>query len=1406
MHPHAPQPVKACLRLLLPAVAVLALLALLLAGLAGGAVWLLRSEHGTQWLLTRLPGVQAEGVRGALLSDHFEADRLRLQWAGGTQSVTLMGLKGDGLRWAWRPAGGAWVGLDAQSLSAHDVAVDLGPPSGKPLALPASLVLPLRLTVGTLQIDELRVAGLAPVRRLSARVDLGGDGGHRIEQLQLEWDRLRLQGAASVAATAPFALRAQVQLAPLQDSDAYAASLQAAGSLEHLSLDATLRGTARAGHPAPKADVHAVLSPFAAWPLGELSAQTEALDLAALLSSAPETRLSGHVQVQSQSLKAPISAAIELDNALPGRWNEGRLPVRRLVLALQASADQRDRVRLDALDLTLGSSAQGAGGRWRGHGEWVGHQLKLDTTLADVLPQQLDSRAAAMTLSGPLAFTLQGLPSPDPAAKDTVPPWSVELNTTLDGRGANLPQAVQLAIEATADAEHLELRRLRAQSGSALAQANATARRGAGGAWQLVTSGSLNNFDPQPWWPGDANPAWRAGPHRLSAGWQFDIRLPSANRKLAPLALLQSVAGSGALNVHDSMLAGVPLALELTLGQAPSKDGTPSNLRAELHLGGNTVALVGRGDPAGAGTADQWQLDLDAPSLAAMSPLLKLDPTLAAWAPSSGSAHASITAQGRWPQLRTQGQAQLKALEAGELGVASGNATWKVDMHDGDERPLALHAELTGLRRGTQRAQQLRADLSGTLREHKLLVSGALPLAPPPMAEQLLGVSAQAGTRALLQAEGEWLENAAGGGLWRGHVSRLAVGTWDGNALPATDKEAQAQWLDARDLRGEVQFGPGGQLQRIRAAAGQLKLANAAALRWDEVAIDTTGSAPNIQLKAEIEPFAVAPLLARWQPNMGWSGDLRLTARLDVRAAERFDADVVLERRDGDLHVTDERGTQLLGLTDLRFALSAHDGTWTLTQALAGRTLGEAAGAVTIKTTADRRWPTPDAPLDGVLDAHVANLGVWGTWVPAGWRLVGELRTSATIGGRFGAPEYTGSVVGNSLGLRNLLQGVNVSDGNLAIKLQGTGAQIEHFTLKGGDGTIAITGDAAFGSAPSAKLHLVANQFRLLGRIDRQLIASGSADLALQAEQIKLDGHFKIDEGLFDASRSDAPALDDDVTVHHASDPKKAAETAAPPRPRRDVAVAVEVDLGDKLRVRGRGLDTALRGQLRISTPGGRLAVQGTVNTEGGTYQAYGQKLDIDRGIIAFSGAADNPRLDILALRPNTDTRVGVQITGNVLTPRVRLWSDPDSLSDTDKLSWLVLGRATDGLGRTDTALLQRAAVALLSGEGEAPTDALLHNLGIDDLSLRQSDTDVHETVISLGKQLSRRWYVGYERGVNATTGTWQLIYRIAQRFTLRAQSGLENALDVIWVWKFDELPLPLMPKSLVKPAPPPPP
>ena len=43
-----------------------------------------------------------------------------------------------------------------------------------------------------------------------------------------------------------------------------------------------------------------------------------------------------------------------------------------------------------------------------------------------------------------------------------------------------------------------------------------------------------------------------------------------------------------------------------------------------------------------------------------------------------------------------------------------------------------------------------------------------------------------------------------------------------------------------------------------------------------------------------------------------------------------------------------------------------------------------------------------------------------------------------------------------------------------------------------------------------------------------------------------------------------------------------------------------------------------------------------------------------------------------------------------------------------------------------------------------------------------------------------------HERSLNAATGSWQLIYRIGQRFRLRAQSGDDNAIDLLWLWRFD--------------------
>jgi translocation and assembly module TamB len=1392
------------LGLLQPLWLVLGFAIVVLVLLAGTVHWLLTSEAGSRWLLARMPAVDATGFSGALLGDHWHADRVRITWAAGQASLTLEDLRADGLTWHWRPNPQAWLGVDVQQFAVRRVTMVSGPPGERPLPVPLSIAWPVQVVVAAARVDEVRVDELAPMHGLELQqlvLDAQPGAEHRVAQARVDWQGTTISASARIGNLAPLPLAVDATVAPTGAGDAphWAAVVRAHGEAALFDVEATLRGVPRGGHAAPALDIQARLQLLQAWPLAGLRLQTTALDLAALSPQAPETRLSGSADLASSARNAPLQATIDIENTLPGRWNERRLPVRRVTLEASGSLAQSERLEIPRFDVAL-ADATGAAGRWSGSAVWLGRQLTLDTRLAAVTPQRLDSRAAAMTLTGSVSATVQGLPSPDfsapaassPPARRTRIDWKLDLEGRLDGA----PKPVRLVVEGSADAQRVELRRARAEAGAASAELQATLQRAGRGEWQLQTAGRLQDFDPVPWWPGEAGSAWRKGPHRLSGNWDLALRLPGDAGNVPLPALAQRVAGNGTLQIKDSLLAGVPLAATATLAYAPAAAPEAGSLHAELLLGGNRFSVDGRGDPAGSGRGDRWRADIAAEAVASLAPLVRLWPALTDFVPTRGSVSAKLSADGRWPELSSEGSASVKQLLAGRLGLARGEATWRMDL--GGTQPLALQVELAGVKFDRLEARQLRADLSGTLADHRIDISGALPMAPPLLAEKVLGITVQSGTRAQLLAQGAWQPDPGGGGRWLARIERLQAFSWDGS-----DNQSQpaSAWLQASELRAEVTLAADGSFAALRADSGRLRLADALALRWDEVRLDLRGPQPQIEVHADIESFAVAPLLARLQPALGWDGDLKVAARVDIRAAERFDADIVVERREGDLHISDSSGTQLLGLTELRLALSAHDGLWTVTPSLKGRSLGEIAGQLQARTTPDRRWPHADAPITGSVVAHVAKLGIWSAWIPPGWRLAGEMRSIATLSGTFGDPRYSGEISGSDLGVRNLLEGVNVTDGQVLVRLEGETAQIERFTLRGGDGTLTLSGGATLGSSPQARVQVVADRFRVLGRVDRLVIASGQAELSLQAEQTRLDGRFTIDEGLFDISRADAPSLDNDVTVRRNGVDEVDAADAPQPQPARNFALGVDIDLGQKLQLRGRGLDTLLRGVLRLSTPGGRLAIHGTISTESGTYAAYGQRLDIERGIVAFSGAPDNLRLDVLALRPNIDLRVGVAITGTLLLPRVRLYSEPE-MSDNEKLSWLLLGREPDGLDRADTALLQRAAVALLAGEGEGPTDALLRNLGIDEISLRQGgDGDTRETVVALGKQLSRRWYVGYERGVNATTGTWQLIYRIAQRFTLRAQSGEDNSLDVIWVWRLQETPADAgMRKSVVVP------
>jgi translocation and assembly module TamB len=1386
-------------RLLWLAVIALPLAAALGLGLA------LRSEAGSAWLLTRLPALPGLGhltvtaPRGALLGPDFSADRVRLSLPGMALELDIDGLQWQGAQWRWWLGSDIWAGVEATRLQAQAVRLRWRPDPATPLRPPPTLRLPLQIRVSDFDVATLQVQGVTISHIGGGGLQLGADGGasHRVERVALMWDRLQAQGRLQIAADAPYALQGRVDAQGTAEP-AWSAALQAEGTLQAPLVQGTVVASGAPGSAPPALDLRAELRPYSAWPLGPMDLRLQSLDLAPLASGLPRTRLTGRARVETNGPQAPVIAQLDLQNTEAGTWDKGRLPLERARGALSVAPTGQGPLDLRELELQFSDGAKRAGIA-RGSGRWDQEGLRLALSLEGVRPALIDTRGPRMTLSGPARLHLPATPLPGmgpapaaplsgagPAVGPGTPPSAagrdleIEVQATLDGLLETLNRPLSLEFDAGIGTGRLTLRKLQAASGPARAALQGEALREPGGPWHLRSEGRLNDFDPAPWLSGAAD-AWRRGAHRLSAAWTLDIALPRDAATKPPLQVLQSLQGSGRISLAPSVLAGVSVQGQAEIGQTPGPAGAVrSQLRGELTAGGNRLSVEGQAEPSGNGATDRWRLAWSAPSLANLAPLAILDPALARWLPTAGQTQGTLNAQGRWPALRTDGELRLQCLRAGAWAVGEGQARWKIDPAGRDAMQVRL--DLGDAVHYTTRIARLVVDGEGSLQEHRVQVDLSAPLQPPPLLADALGWTRGAGTQARLVLRGSWAAAATGAGRWSGKVLELRAGAWNGSTPPTP-----TDWLQARDLAAELDWSTDGRLVAARLMPGQATVGQDLRLRWKEARYRANAGRDDAELEADIDPFAVAPILQRLGTGLSWSGDLRAQAKLRVRAAEEMEAELRLQRIDGDLAVTDGDTRFPLGVSALDVALLAEDGRWTLSPLFAGRTLGTVSGAVTLANGADSRWPDLRSALNGAVLFRVPNLGIWSAWIPAGWRVDGAVETVARLGGRLGAPEVVGELRGEGIAVRNLLQGVDYAGGELSVVLQGSTARIDRLSLRGGEGTLVASGSAQLGASPQARLDLQADGFRVLGRIDRQLVASGRAVLELRPDRVQLEGKVSVDSGLFDLATRDAPTLDEDVTVRRRSEesPQTRLEPPPPSPLMRQAAVRLDVDLGQRLRVRGRGLDTLLKGDLRVSTPQGRLAVDGAVRTEGGTYVAYGQRLKIERGILAFTGRVDTPRLDILALRPNIDMPVGVAISGTPQAVRVRLVSEPE-LPESEKLSWLVLGRGSEGLVRADAAVLQRAAVALLAGEREAPTDALLRTFGIDELSLRQGDGEVRTTVVTLGKQLSRNWYLGYERSVNATAGTWQLVYRIAQQFTLRAQSGQENSLDLIFTWRFD--------------------
>ncbi len=737
-------------------------------------------------------------------------------------------------------------------------------------------------------------------------------------------------------------------------------------------------------------------------------------------------------------------------------------------------------------------------------------------------------------------------------------------------------------------------------------------------------------------------------------------------------------------------------------------------------------------------------------------------------------------------------------------GNAEVNGRWQGGWQNQGEAlqiQASLRAPRLELRQAGQAAEQAwrlregQVDLTGTLRAMTLSAQG----------------QAETGSQRLnLQAQ------AKGG--------RLREGVWqaqlDSAQLTAQDRLKAGTWTAQLRDRATFNWAQTGTRRTLQTSAGALRLSGpvpgAALVTWEPVhwSEQTTAGKARAQWRTQGRivdlPLAWLDLLGQTQmANLGLRGDLIFGGQWDASSAETLRLRATLERTGGDLQLQaegDSAGGLQAGVREARLLITAEGEQLAASLHWDSERAGQAQANVTTRLTRqDGNWAWPmEAPLAGTIKAQLPPVGVWSVLAPPGWRLRGTLNADAVLSGTRGAPQWHGNLAAQDLAVRSVVDGIDFSKGTLRATLGGQRLDINEFTLQGAGGAsgglLTIKGSMvwlpAAGSDDSAvqrlrmELEATAQALRVSARADRRLVLSGQLSAQLKDANLAIRGTLKADQALFILPEDSTPQLGSDVLVRKpqsseassqppALAPKSGAKTRVTPD------LAITLDLGRDFQVRGRGVNTRLAGglELRSSGPNPVPSLTGAVRTVRGTYKAYGQQLNIERGVVRFVGPYDNPALDVLAIRPNLQQRVGVQILGTALSPVVRLYAEPD-LPEAEKLAWLVLGRS-GASGGAETAMLQQAAMALLGGNGIS--GGLAASLGLDELSVGANSVDgTTSATITLGKRLSRDFYIAYERSLAGTMGTLSIFYDLSRRFTLRAQTGEQSAIDLIFTLRYD--------------------
>jgi autotransporter translocation and assembly factor TamB len=390
----------------------------------------------------------------------------------------------------------------------------------------------------------------------------------------------------------------------------------------------------------------------------------------------------------------------------------------------------------------------------------------------------------------------------------------------------------------------------------------------------------------------------------------------------------------------------------------------------------------------------------------------------------------------------------------------------------------------------------------------------------------------------------------------------------------------------------------------------------------------------------------------------------------------------------------------------------------------------------------------------------------------------------------------------------------NIKDAQLYLKEQNIYPTLSSFSIKSKEHTSTIIGEIISENNNTAKISgyiKTNNPFEAKIKIKgKELLINNTKSIRLIASPditlflnnyLNITGNIDIPQAKFNIQNNDEVKLPNDIIIANYYDKTKSKFMVLGPK------TALHLNLLDNISIEMQKIYSKITGSLLLNANSdGEILATGTIKAYDGSFSGYGHKLDIENGKLIYDKEPlDSPSLNIEATRSinldsNADIRslekiiVGIVISGNIASPSITLFSNPNKYTENEILSLLLTGSLSSMINDDSAADKQSDNFySMLLGKNLIQSLGVLNQLS-DELSLNQitiggSINDNQTSIntqsplnITMSKDINDKLRLVGTFGIYSEGYSLSAIYSINKNIMLKGYvNQLSNGLNMLY-------------------------